>query len=111
MAPMPIDAPTALRNVLQLLQQEPRRYKLFGVWWPAVKVMLKRAGYGPDQLYMLGEYQLPNIAALAPPAGLEDTLVAALEEYGQNARFPHPDGLVEDPDGELVAIYDEDAGF
>jgi hypothetical protein len=37
--------------------------------------------------------------------------MAALEEYGHNARFPHPDGLVEDPDGELVTIYDEDAGF
>ena len=60
---------------------------------------------------MLGSYQDATTAALAPPAGLEETLIAALEEYGQNARFPHPDGLVEDPDGELVAIYDEDAGF
>jgi hypothetical protein len=50
-------------------------------------------------------------AALVPPAGLEDTLVATLEEYGNNARFPHADGLVEGPDGELVMIYDPDAGF
>jgi hypothetical protein len=106
-----IDAAAALRNVLQQLQTEPRRYKLFGVWWPAMKALLKRAGYGPEQLYMLGDYQDQATAALVPSAGLEDTLVAALEEYGHNARFPHPDGLVEDPDGELVTIYDEDAGF
>ena len=30
-----IDVPFAMRNVLQQLQQEPQRYKLFGVyWWP-----------------------------------------------------------------------------
>jgi hypothetical protein len=108
---MTLDPTRALRNVLQQLQTEPRRYKLFGVWWPAVKDLLKRAGYGPDQLYMLGDYQMPDIAALVPRAGLEDMLAAAFEEYGQNARYPHSDGLVEGPDGELVMVYDEDAGF
>ena len=81
------------------------------MWWPAVKALLKSAGYAPDQLYMLGDYQMPDIAALVPKAGLEDMLAAAFEAYGQNARYPHPDGLVEGPDGELVIIYDEDAGF
>jgi hypothetical protein len=76
-----------------------------------VKALLKRAGHGPDQLYLLGSYQDATTAALVPPAGIEETLMAALEEYGHNARFPDPDGLVEDPDGELVTIYDEDAGF
>jgi hypothetical protein len=33
------------------------------------------------------------------------------EEYRFNAVFPHSDGRVEDPDGQLVMIYDEDAGF
>jgi hypothetical protein len=51
-----------------------------------MKALLKRAGYGPDQLYMLGDNQMPEIAALVPKAGLG-------------------------PDGELVIIYDEDAGF
>jgi hypothetical protein len=106
-----IDTAAAVRNVLQQLQTEPRRYRLFGVYWPAVKALLKRAGYGPDQLYLLGSYQDAATAALVPPAGIEETLMAALEEYGYNARFPHPDGLVEDPDGGLVTIYDEDAGF
>jgi hypothetical protein len=44
---------TALRNTLQQLQQDPRRYKLFGVYWWPVKEQLKLAGYGPDQLYMI----------------------------------------------------------
>lgn len=108
---MTMDVPAALRNVLQQLQAEPQRYRLFGIYWPVVKALLKRAGYGPEQLYMLGGYQMPDIAALVPKANLEDTLAAAFEEFAQNARYPHADGLVEDPDGELVTIYDEDAGF
>jgi hypothetical protein len=48
---------------------------------------------------------------LEPKAGLEDMLAAAFEEYRQNARYPHPNSLIERPDGELVIIYDEDAGF
>jgi hypothetical protein len=58
--------------------------------------------------------KLPEGAALVivlEDRSLEDTLVAAFEEYGQNARCPHPDGRVKGPDGELVAIFDEDAGF
>lgn len=106
-----MDVPTALRNVLQQLQEEPQRYRLFGVWWWPVKALLKRAGYGPDQLYMLGSYQDATTAALVPKANLEETLVAAFEEFAQNARYPRADGQVEDPDGEVVTIYDEDAGF
>jgi hypothetical protein len=37
-----MDIPTALRNTMQQLQADPRRYKLFGICWPAVKVLLKR---------------------------------------------------------------------
>jgi hypothetical protein len=106
-----IDIPAAFRNVVQQLQVEPQRYKLFGVWWPAIKALLKRAGYGPDQLYMLGSYQDPHIAAMIPKADLMDTLQAAFSEFAFNAAFPHKDGLVENPDGELVTIFDEDAGL
>jgi hypothetical protein len=73
--------------------------------------LLKRSGYGPDQLYMLGAYQDPEAAAMVPKAGLEDTLRAAFTEYGQNARYPHLDGRVENPDGELVTIWADDAGI
>ncbi|MBI1207434.1 MAG: hypothetical protein GC191_09135 [Azospirillum sp.] len=106
-----IDAPAALRNILQQLQAEPQRYKLFGIYWWPVKALLRRAGYGPDQLYMLGRYHDPVTGAMVPPLGLTAMLEAAFEEYGRNARYPHADGLVENPDGELVTVFDEDAGF
>ena len=101
----------ALRNVLQQIQAEPKRYKLFGVYWWPMKALLRRAGYGQAQLYMLGTYQDGETAALVPPMSLPDTLEAAFAEYGQNARYPHGDGRVESPDGELVTIFDEDAGI
>jgi hypothetical protein len=106
-----IDMPTALRNILQQLQQDPRRYKLFGIYWWPTKALLKRHGYGPAELYMLGPYLDQTTAALVPKMGLEETLRTALEEYGRNATFPHPGGMVEDPDGEMVILYDEDAGI
>ena len=106
-----IDVRTTLRNVLQSLQDEPQRYKLFGIYWWPIKAFLKRMGYGPEQLYMLGDYQDATTAALVPKMDLADTMGAALEEYGRNARYPHPGGVVEDPDGEMVLIYDEDAAL
>jgi len=35
---------------------------------------------------------------------------AAFEEYGRNACYPHAGGMVEDPDGDLLMVFDEDAG-
>jgi hypothetical protein len=77
----------------------------------AVKEQLKRAGYGPDQLYMLGNYKDPITADLVPQTNLQDTLRAAFVEYRFNAMYPRAGGKVEDPDGQIVTIYDEDAGF
>lgn len=104
-----IDPEEALRNVAVLLQVQPQNYKLFGVWWWPIKVLLKRAGYTTEQLYMLGTYQDPETASMVPKAGLQATLADAFEEYERNATFPHPDGMVESPDGEMVQMYDEDA--
>lgn len=105
------DPAQAFRNIVQQLQVDPGRYKLFGIYWWPVKALLKRAGYGPDQLYMLGSYQDPETAALVPAMTLAETLKAAFLEYGQNARYPRESGHVEGPDGEVVVIYDEDAGL
>ena len=44
-----MDIQDALRNVVQQLQTEPKRYKLFGVYWWALKTLIRRAGYGRDQ--------------------------------------------------------------
>jgi hypothetical protein len=42
---------------------------------------------------------------------LQDTMRTAFQEYGFNARYPRAGGMVEDPDGQMVMIYDEDAGI
>ena len=108
-APDDIDVPLALANILHQLQAQPQRDKLFGVYWWPVKLLLRHNGYTTDQLYMLGIYQDPITAGLVPRMGLQDTLRAALIEYGHNARFARPGGIVESPDGELVKLHDEDA--
>jgi hypothetical protein len=106
----PMDVQKALRNVMQQLQREPRRYRLFGIYWWPIKAQLKQAGYGLEQLFMLGSYQDADTAALVPAMGLTATLRTAFEEYGRNASYPHPDRRVETPDGDLVTVLDEDAG-
>ncbi|HEY0203323.1 MAG TPA: hypothetical protein VGC15_04140 [Acetobacteraceae bacterium] len=106
-----MDVDAAFRNTVQQLQQEPQRYRLFGVYWWIVKKLLKAAGYDREQLYMLGDYEDPETAAMVPVLPLVATLEAAFTEYGQNARFPHTGGMVENPDGELVRLFDEDAGL
>ncbi len=103
------DPKMALRNILATLQQEPSRYRLFGVYWWPVKRLLKAAGYTRENLYLLGDYDDPETAALVPPAGLQATLRAALAEYGENARYGRGGGWVEAPDGEIVQISDCDA--
>lgn len=107
----PLDVVATFRNIVAELQVEPQRYKLFGVWWWPVKALLRRAGYGQDQLPMLGSYMDAEVADMVPRQSLPDTLRAALEEYQFNAAYPHPAGEVENPDGELVMIFDEDAGL
>ena len=105
------DMQALLRGILQSLQEEPQRYRLFGVWWWAVKALLKRAGYGPDQLYMLGSYQDIETASLIPTENLPDTLQSAMDEYAFNAAYPRAGGMVETPDGSIVRLFDEDAGI
>ncbi len=105
-----INVPGILASTIKLLDEQPRRYKLFGVWWWPVKALLKQRGYTTTDLYMLGDYVDGITAAMVPPASLEDTLRAAVAEYGQNACYPRSDGTVEAPDGAFVILHDEDAG-
>jgi hypothetical protein len=103
-----INVPLALQNILQQLQEEPQRYRLFGVWWWFIKALLRRT-YSTDNLYLLGQYQDAETAGMVPSETLQDTMRAALEEYRFNAMFPHPGGYVENPDGEIVRLFDADA--
>ena len=107
----PIDVQKLFQTIIQELQAQPRRYKRFGIYWWPIKAMLKRAGYGKPQLYMLGGFTDPETARMVPQLNLEDTLRNAMEEYAFNTVHPHPDGRVENEDGEMVVIADDDAGF
>ncbi len=106
-----IDMAKTLNTVLHQLQGDPIRYRLFGIYWWPVKLLLKRAGYGRHQLYLLGDYQDAGTADLVPRMNLQDTMTAALEEFRRNAIFPHAGGMVESPDGEMVRLFDQDAGM
>ncbi len=83
-----MDVSRVLGNALQLLQREPWRCKLFGMWWWAMTVRLQQAGYTDADLYLLGSYIDAESAALMPPADLVEMLRAAFAEYGSDARFP-----------------------
>ena len=41
----PVNPATMARNVLLLLQQDPRLYLNFGVYWWLVKALLKKRGF------------------------------------------------------------------
>ena len=60
-----IQPETFAENTLRLLQQDPRRYLNFGVFWFFVKALLKRY-YTRDNLHILGEYMDPECMARMP---------------------------------------------
>lgn len=106
-----IDPKTFAASTLQLLQDDPRRYKLFGVYWYLVKAVLKKF-YTRDNLHLLGDHVDPDVAARMPEhADLQEALAAAIEEYRQNASFNLGRSDVEDPTGGgTVELIDPDAG-
>jgi len=103
-----IDPKTFAASTLQLLQLDPRRYKLFGVYWYVVKSVLKQY-YTRDNLHLLGDYMDSRVLEERMPAhaDLQEYLAAATEEYRQNASFNE----VEDPvGGGTFTLVDTDAG-
>jgi hypothetical protein len=105
-----IDPKQLAANTLQLLQTEPRNYRLFGMYWYFIKALLKRY-YTKHNLYLLGSYVDDTVTARMPEGmSLEDTLTAALEEYQYNFAY----GLGQDPtdaDGETFVLFDQDANL
>jgi hypothetical protein len=105
-----IDPKLLAGNILQLLQAEPARYKLFGVYWYFIKALMKRY-YTKDNLYLLGDYVDQTVTDRMPKEQtLEQTLDAAIAEYQHNFSF----GLGRDPvdqDGEEFPLLDPDANI
>lgn len=106
-----IDVPQAMKNVLMFLQRDPRNYKKFGIYWWAVKDQLKQAGYTRHDIYLLGRYRDDAQAARIPPGDVQTTLRRAFSEFRFNSGFPRWSGAVEDDDGEIITIWDDDAGI
>lgn len=104
-----MDAGKALRNILAILQDNPIRYRCFGVYWWPVKRML-RERFGPSQLYLLGNYEDADGASRVPALSDQAMLVAALEEYALNVRYSLGRNTVVDPEGEPYTLIDTDAG-
>jgi hypothetical protein len=103
-----IDPKVLAGNVLQLLQADPRRYKLFGVYWYFIKALLKRY-YTKDNLYLLGDFVDQTVIERMPQEQtLEETLDAAIAEYQRNFSYGLGRNPV-DPDGEEFVLFDQDS--
>lgn len=105
-----IDPRTFAESTLLLLQQDPRRYKNFGVFWYLVKAVLKKY-YTQDNLHLLGDHVDASVAERMPEFdGLNKALEAAAEEYQKNAAFGMGSNWVEDPvGGGTFQLIDPDA--
>lgn len=98
-------------NVRQLLSEDPKRYRNFGVYWFFVKALLKKF-YSRDEMPMLGDYVDQMVVAAMPQYDtLADALRAAAEEYGRNAVYNLGRSTVTSDDGEQLTIFDQDAGL
>lgn len=107
-----IDPRKFAASVVALLSEDPRRYRNFGAYWYFVKALLRKLGYTRDNLYLLGDYRDGEIEAAMPKhASLAEALAAAIEEYRGNAAHNLGRSTVLAPDGEVLALFDEDAGL
>lgn len=106
-----IDPKTFAASTLQLLQQDPRRYVLFGVYWYVVKRVLLKF-YTRDNLHLLGDHIDADVTARMPHHdGLQEALAAAIEEYRKNASFNLGSNEVEYlVGGGTFRLVDPDAG-
>jgi len=106
-----IEPKTFAANTLMLLQQDPRRYRAFGVYWYFVKQVLLRF-YTRDNLHLLGPHIDADVVARMPHhENLQEALDAAVEEYRKNVMFNLGSNRVEDPvGGGTFMLVDPDAG-
>ncbi len=105
-----INIESAMRNVLQILQTQPEHYKRFGIHWWMIKGLLKQY-YNQDNLYLLGRYVDEGVIERVPESDVQTLLKMAFEEYTHNTAYGRDDKTVEDTEGEMMSIYDEDAGL
>lgn len=95
--------------VVLLLQDRPRSYRNFGVWWWWVKAELKRAGYTRANLYHLGSYTDPSCSRYYEDATPDEIAAEAFSYQAEAAMIHDCNALATAPDGELYLLHDEDA--
>lgn len=106
-----IDPKTFAASTLQLLQEDPRRYRNFGAHWYLVKAVLKKF-YTRDNLHLLGDHVDQAVVERMPAhADLQEAIAAAIEEYRTNASFNLGSNEVADHvGGGTFTLLDPDAG-
>ena len=98
-------------STLQMLLEQPARYRNYGVYWFFVKALLKEF-YTKENLYLLGDYMNPAVIAMMPEhKNLQEALRATMETYNNNATWNMNSPSVTAPDGEQITLYDEDVGL
>ncbi|MDP3327186.1 hypothetical protein [Parvibaculum sp.] len=95
-------------SVRALLNEDVRRYRNFGVYWFAVKAVLKRY-FDRNEMPILGNYVAESVVSRMPE-GLDmgDVLAAAAGEYQENASFNLGRNRLSDPSGEFFTLIDPD---
>lgn len=98
-------------STLTLLQQDPSRYRNFGVYWYLVKAVLKRF-YTQHNLMLLGDNVDRAVTDRMPEfESIDDAIQAAIEEYNENATYNLGRSTVNDPvGGGTFTLIDSDAG-
>lgn len=105
-----IDPKQLAESTLQLLQNDPRKYRNFGVYWFLIKELLKRY-YTRDNLFLLGDYRDQSVIDRMPPhQDLQEALHAAVDTYRINVAYAMGSADLTDPEGETFTLVDADAG-
>jgi len=97
-----------LSVIAQRLQQDPRRYRDYGPWWPALKEVMNRNGYN------LGQQSDPIIARAYRFDADVQTLVAADEfrtAYLKTHIVYTNQFLLDAGSAEFWTLFDEDMEF
>jgi hypothetical protein len=104
-----IDPATFAASVRELLSEDVRRYRNFGMWWFFVKALLRRFYDKHNLAFLGGTYEDETVNERIPP-GMDayEMMAAATEEYIQNASFNLGSNEVTDADGQFFTILDPD---
>ena len=95
-------------SVRALLNEDVRRYRNFGVYWFAVKAVLKRY-FDRHEMPILGDYVDESVVSRMPEGlDLDGVLEAAASEYQENASFNLGRNRISDPAGEFFTLIDPD---